>query len=369
MKKNLTLTALSIVIITSISGCATKAERRVASGGIDYVNLPAPATTKVPAELSTPETAPDYTIPTVPVSNTPFIGKNLPVVSPALVLPLARGTYLTEDLNDTSVIFDKLDSSLAINELVLQQIDGHLNRINVSYSIPDVTSLKVITDWVISYEDSDSAWYNFSADNTEVGRRFELIIEPASHGRSAILTVNLIDLVIASGENIRDTIDPFIKRDFEATLLNGIIQHFASQQIRDDESRIAQIRSGMHSQLGFDANGDSAFVVDGNYDVTWPKFQLVLRKLGFNVKDLDKSTGLLFVNYQGVDESWIKGLFGDSDELPLEKQDYRILVKSLASDKTSVTFMDEQSNPLTPVKVSELYPAFADILSQKELDI
>ena len=369
MKKNLTLTALSVVIITALTGCASKAERRVASGSIDYVNLPAPSTTQIPAELSAPETAPDYIIPTVPAPETQLYGKDLPVVSPALVLPLARGTYLTEDLTETSVIFDKLDSSLAIEQLILAQIDGHFERINVAYSTPDPAVLRLITDWIVTYEDSDSAWYNFSADNTEVGRRFELIIEPASHGRSGILTVNLTDLVVANGENISDTIDPFVKRDFEATLLNGVIQRFAAQQMLDDERRIAQIRSGMNSQLGFDANGDSAFVVDANYDITWPKLQLVLRKLGFNVKDLDKSTGLLFVNYQGIDESWIKGLFGSSDELPIEKKDYRILVKSLASDKTAVTFMDEQSNPLTPVKVSELYPAFAEILSQNELDI
>ncbi len=369
MNKNLTLTALSVVIISVLTGCASKEERRIASGGVDYVNLPSPATTNVPADLSTPETAPDYIIPAVPSPEKALYGKSLPVVSPSLVLPLARGTYLTEDLTDTSVIFDKLDSNLSINDLVLQQISGHLARINVDYSIPDPSALRLVTDWIVSYEDADSAWYDFSEDNTEVGRRFELIVEPAGHGRSATLTVNLLDLVIANGDNISDAINPFIKRDFEATMLNGIIQHFASQQMIEDERRIAEIRSGMNSQLGFDAKGDSAFIIDANYDITWPKFQLVLRKLGFNVKDLDKSTGLLFVNYQGIEQSWIKGLFGSDDEFSLEKKDYRILVKSLTSNKTSVTFMDEQSNPLTPVKVSELYPAFAEILSQNELDI
>ena len=99
-------------------------------------------------------------------------------------------------------------------------------------------------------------------------------------------------------------------------------------------------------------------------DVIIPKNSII-----FQSEDLDKSTGLLFVNYQGIEQSWIKGLFGSDDEFSLEKKDYRILVKSLTSNKTSVTFMDEQSNPLTPVKVSELYPAFAEILSQNELDI
>ncbi|HCF79747.1 MAG TPA: outer membrane assembly protein BamC [Glaciecola sp.] len=366
MNKSLIVTALSVCLL---SGCASKVERRIASGSTDYATLPKITTTKVPPELQQPIVAPDYAIPQLAANPAAVYGRDLPVVSPSLVLPLARGTYITEDLTDTSVIFDKLDTDLSVEELVMLHIDAHLNRAGIAYTKPNPAKQRIVTDWIVSFEDADAAWYEFTTPSTEVGRRFELLINPAPHGRSATLTVNLIDLVVSNGTDISETIDPFTKRDFEAQMINAVIQQFASQQIIDDENRIAQIRSGINSELGFDANGDSAIIINAQYDITWPKFQLVLRKLGFDVKDLDKSTGLLFVKYQGLDESWIKGLFGSTRELPLEKTDYRILIKKLTDEKSSVTFMDDQSKSLTPLLVSDLYPAFAEVLGQNELDI
>lgn len=366
MNKSLIVTAISVCLL---SGCASKVERRLASGSTDYVTLPKITTTKVPAELQQPVVAPDYAIPQLETNPDAIYGRKLPVVSPSLVLPLARGTYITEDLTDTSVIFDKLDTDLLVEELVMLHIDAHLSRAGIAYTQPEPSVQRIVTDWIVTYEDADSSWYDLTTLSTEVGRRFELLINPAAHGRSATLTVNLIDLVVADGVDVSESIDPFTKRDFEAEMINSVIQQFASQQIQDDENRIAQIRSGINSELGFDTNGDSAIIINAQYDITWPKFQLVLRKLGFDVKDLDKSTGLLFVKYQGLDESWIKGLFGSTKELPLEKTDYRILIKKLTDEKSSVTFMDEQSNSLTPLLVSDLYPAFAEVLGQNELDI
>ncbi len=366
MNKSLIVTALSVCLL---SGCASKVERRIASGSTDYATLPNVTTTKVPAELQQPVVAPDYAIPQLETSPDAIYGRKLPVVSPSLVLPLARGTYITEELTDTSVIFDKLDTDLRVEELVMLHIDAHFSRAGIAYTQPELNELRIVTDWIVTYEDADASWYDFTTASTEVGRRFELLINPAAHGRSATLTVNLIDLVVANGADLSETIDPFIKRDFEVQMINAVIQQFASQQIQDDENRIAQIRSGINSELGFDANGDSAIIINAQYDITWPKFQLVLRKLGFDVKDLDKSTGLLFVKYQGLDESWIKGLFGSTKELPLEKTDYRILIKKLTDEKSSVTFMDDQSKSLTPLLVSDIYPAFAEVLGQNELDI
>ena len=34
------------------------------------------------------------------------------------------------------------------------------------------------------------------------------------------------------------------------------------------------------------ADGDAAYIVEAKYDVAWPRMLLVLRKLGFDVKDL-----------------------------------------------------------------------------------
>ena len=102
--------------------------------------------------------------------------------------------------------------------------------------------------------------------------------------------------------------------------------------------------------------------------MVWPRTLLVLRKLGFDVKDLDKSTGLLFVTYNGGDGSWWDGLFSSNQEL-LEKGDYRLKVKAAGENRTSITFMDNESQPFEANQVSDLYSTFAEVMSEDNLDI
>ncbi|MDC0602105.1 outer membrane protein assembly factor BamC, partial [Aliiglaciecola sp.] len=127
--------------------------------------------------------------------------------------------------------------------------------------------------------------------------------------------------------------------------------------------------SGYSMEMGFNADGDPAYVVSGDYDVVWPRLLLVLRKLGFNVKDLDKSNGLLFVNYGGSDSSWWEGWFNkDAKALDLDKTDYRIQVKKQGA-KTSVTLLDNESTPFEVNKVTEIFPAFSEVMASDNLDI
>ena len=121
-------------------------------------------------------------------------------------------------------------------------------------------------------------------------------------------------------------------------------------------------------QMGFDDNGDAAFVIDAMYDIAWPRMQLVLRKLGFDVKDLDKSNGLLFVTYSGKDEKWFEGWFSSDDEFQLDEDDYRLQLREMGN-KTSVTFMNAESEPFQANQVSQLFPLFSDTMSEDDLDI
>ena len=86
------------------------------------------------------------------------------------------------------------------------------------------------------------------------------------------------------------------------------------------------------------------------------------------LEDLDKSNGLLFVTYNGDQGSWWDGLFTSDSEL-LEKGDYRLKVAKAGANRTSVTFMDNESVPFEANQVSDLYSAFAEVMSEDNLDI
>jgi outer membrane protein assembly factor BamC len=122
-------------------------------------------------------------------------------------------------------------------------------------------------------------------------------------------------------------------------------------------------------ELGFDSDGEPAFVVDADYDITWPRLLLVLRKLGFDVKDYDKSNGLLFVKYNGAEDGWWSNIWSsDKNEMDLEPQEYRIKVETLGK-KTSITLLDDESNPFPVNKLTDLFPTFLKTMSADDLDI
>jgi outer membrane protein assembly factor BamC len=202
-----------------------------------------------------------------------------------------------------------------------------------------------------------------------VGKRFSFDLDVKPHGRTAALAVDLLDYkekLTADSEEVTRSKD---ERRSEVEILNQVIEHYEYEVRLADAKRIRQIRQGLTMELGFDKDGESAYVVDAEYDIAWPRLLLVLRKLGFDVKDYDKSTGLLFAKYNGATSSWWSNLWSDDDgELDLDTVDYRFKIDDLGS-KTSITMLDDENQPFPVNKVSDLFPVFSETMSAEDLDI
>jgi outer membrane protein assembly factor BamC len=132
--------------------------------------------------------------------------------------------------------------------------------------------------------------------------------------------------------------------------------------------RIAKIRQGFSTDMGFDADGNPAMIVDAEYENTWPRLLLVLRKMGFDVKDLDQSTGLLFVQYNGSESSWWSSMFSSEGKLAIEKDEYRLKIGDVGA-RTAVTFMDKESKPFNAKQIAKIFTLFKENMGNENLDI
>ena len=90
--------------------------------------------------------------------------------------------------------------------------------------------------------------------------------------------------------------------------------------------------------------------------------------MGFDVKDLDQSTGLLFVQYTGPEQAWWGNLFGASKGLQIDKEDYRLKVSDVG-EKTAVTFMNGESTPFDTKLITEVFAPFKEYMGTENLDI
>jgi outer membrane protein assembly factor BamC len=366
-------TVLTITVITAImfSACSSLEEREVASGSFDYVKEQPGRKINIPDDVDSPKFNDAYKLPELG-GNAPLnaTGKDLSVMSPPLVLAVVAGSHIEEGSKNAIVWFDQIDDSLPLDTAVWNSLIRFLETEGIGVELFDKDNQRLITDWMVIDESKDNNWYSWSKSERTVGQRFEFTLDKKPHGRTAGLSVELIGyeerLNAQSKEVVTKAKD---KRRNEVDVLNRVVKNYEFETKVADVKRFRQIRQGLQMDLGFDNDGEPAFVVDADYEITWPRLLLVLRKLGFDVKDYDKSNGLLFVKYNGAEDGWWSNIWSsDKNEMNLDTEEYRLKVVGVGS-KTSITLFDDESNPFPVNKLTDLYPTFSKTMSADDLDI
>lgn len=366
MKFNHCAIVLSVAIFCT--ACSSVATRKIASGNFDYLKLESGEMIIVPDDLDTPSFSRDYLLPDIGENApTDLVGKNLNIESPSLVIPMVSGSYIEEGSKQASIKFDQIDDSEPLSNTIWDVLIGYLESNNVAVDTFDPDTGVLVSDWMLETEEVESKWYSLSEPDVEIGRRFEFKLDVAPHGRTAELNVGLTDYLKTVNDEVVASLENTQPRSEEVNVLNKIVSFYDNELGLKITKFRAQIRRGLATEMGFNADGDPAFLVNEIYDVAWPRLLLVLRNLGFDVKDLDKSNGLMFVTYNGPGGGWWSNLFASGERL-LDSGDYRLKVNDQGA-KTAITFMTDASEPFEVNEVTELYKPFSEIMSKDNLDI
>ena len=85
------------IAVSVLSACSSLEERQIASGNFEYTKQQPGKDIQVPADVDRPNFSQAYKLPALD-EDAPrnFIGKDLKVVSPALVLPLVTGSHVDD---------------------------------------------------------------------------------------------------------------------------------------------------------------------------------------------------------------------------------------------------------------------------------
>ncbi len=362
------MVGLSLVVF-AMTGCAGKEEREIASGSFKYLEAAQQKSLDVPEDLDSPNYSQRYILPDVG-ENAPkeLKGKKLKVLPPSLILPLVAGTNVEEGSEDAKVLFDQINDNEPLQKTVWDTVLTYLEKSNVGVEKFEKDNNILVTDWVTETREVPSSWYDFTGSTVSEKKKFKFTMTLAPHGRTAALKTELIEFINVDGQPAMSQVDLISKRTAESGFLNSVIAEYDFGIRLATTQRIAKIRQGFNTEMGFDSDGNPAFMVDAVFENTWPRLLLVLRKMGFDVKDLDQSTGLLFVQYNGIERSWWSGMFGSEEELEIEKDEYRLQLEDVG-EKTSVTFMDNESKPFDAKRITKLFAPFKEYMGNEDLDI
>jgi len=368
--KKSTLMKVAVITATLLTACSSLEEREIASGSFDYIKEQPGQKIKIPEDVDKPKFDDAYKLPDLG-EDAPLtaMGKKLSVLSPSLVLPVVAGSHIEEGSKNATVWFDQVDDSLPLDTAIWNSLIRFLETEGIGIEMFDKDKQRLVTDWMVMDESQNNKWYSWSKSERTVGQRFEFTLNKKPHGRSAALSVELVEYKEKLDPQSNEILKAKDKRRNEVDVLNMVVKNYEFETQVANVKRYRQIREGLPMELGFDSDGESAFVVDADYDITWPRLLLVLRKLGFDVKDYDKSNGLLFVKYNGSEDGWWSNIWSsDKNEFDLATEEYRIKVAAVGK-KTSVTLLDDESKPFPAKKLTGLFPTFEKTMSADDLDI
>lgn len=359
-----------VALVSLLAACSSVEERELASGSFEYTQETPGQRINIPEGIDSPKFSESYKLPELgAAAPTDTLGKELSVLSPSLVLPVVAGSHIDEGSRVARVWFDQMDDDEPLEVSIWNQLISFVEEQGYGIQELDKENLRLVTDWIVYDASLESSWYTIYGSERVVSKRFEFKIDKKPHGRTASLSANLVAYKEKLTPESPEILVPKDQRRFEVNVLNEVVAHYEFNTRVQSVKRFRQIRQGLQTELGFDADGEPAFIVDADYDIAWPRLLLVLKKLGFDVKDLDKSSGMLFTSYSDGEGSWWSNIWSsESGELPLDEDEYRIKVLDIGN-KTSITFMDEESQPFAVNKLTDLFQPFSENMSDDNLDI
>ncbi|MFI3245591.1 MAG: outer membrane protein assembly factor BamC [Ferrimonas sp.] len=347
--------------IFALVGCSTPLERRQASGDFSYQQASANQGLVIPSQLQQPAYNTEFRIPEPAASvDATLVGQRLDIRPPLQILALAEGSRVQEGADNITVLIESNDDRDLAND-INQAILGYLAERDIA--VLTNANGQIVTNWLEYSEVIDSSWWKDQIYTVRQRYQFDTQVQP--HQRTAAVTIQVIDhQEHLNGTNENLVLTDADKRRYAIDMLNGAISYLNFE--RNKRAALQELRNseGFRSELGFDAQDNPAFVTSASFDQVWMRMEKLLPAMGFDVRDMDRQLGTLFVVYQPESGFW-QNLWGKSDALPLAEGAYQVRVQPLGNG-SSITFMDNNAVPLPASQVTEISNSFRELV-QKEL--
>ncbi len=347
--------------VLALAGCSTPLERRQAGGGFDYLEQGTASPLVVPAGLETPRMSTEFAIPELGDQADPeLVGPRLDVRPPLQVLPLAEGTRIQSGTDTVTVLIESNDDGVELAEEINQTLLGFLAQRGIG--VAEAGGGVITTDWIEKSEVVERSWWRDTEYQLRQRYRFDTVVK--DHGRTGSIEITLLD-----HEEGLDGIDESLvltdadRRRYAIDMLNSAIAYMAvERKAREAANQIANGR-GLTTELGRDPDNNAAFIADGAFDQVWSRMGKVLPALGFEIRDLDKTLATYYVEFDSSGGFW-SSLWGGSDSLDLEEGSYQVKLSGMGQ-RTAITLMDSEAEPLPEDQISEIYRTFEQAMSKE----
>lgn len=354
--------AAAIAAVSALTACSVGPKEK-ASGDFDYAEMNQPQALSIPGELHDPQQNSNYQVPADQEYQGP-VGEQVNILSPRLIRPVALGSRVLENEQKSTVYFDVVDGmGRSVSDFVWQAAEQVLKRHQLQWrQVDDNTWLTEPSSEQQELEVEDSSFWDFSDTETrqlERSYRFQLSQDPAPHGRTTSLTIDLKGAEQSIDGN-NQTMPQLLQENIEVSLLNNIISEVNRLQQKGVLNQGNQL---VPLSLAENSKQQPAFIIGMRFDNAWPLAGLALDEIGLVVDDLNREAGTYFVEYSEPDSGFLFMGGDDYEALPIEEGEYEVRLEEF-NDETSMTVLKD-GNLVTTQWLQSIEEAFAQALQEQ----
>lgn len=258
---------------------------------------------QVPIGLSQPARPGKYDIPE---SKTRHV--NPDERSPALVLATAVSSRVEEGDKAVRVWFDRNELTGELLPFLEKMLQAQFVEQGVELSKDD-SGLVYTTGW-ISRSDESGFWL-WSSEEKQAQARFRIVIEPRPHGRSASMTVEMLEHEYFTPEAKLSVVSA---QRQEVALLNQIIDRIGKEEILIASANKSKAPD-VSLEPGLDAQGNAALLTSQSIDVAWSQLEVLFAELNLEVTDRNRSAFTYYLAYEKPEQGFWSDIWGGATNL------------------------------------------------------
>ncbi|WNO60804.1 outer membrane protein assembly factor BamC [Rheinheimera sp. MMS21-TC3] len=315
---------------------------------------------KIPTGLQQPAKPGQFDIPTTKATVSHVSEK-----PPVLVLATAASSRVEEGEKQAKVRFDRTDVSGDLVDFLQRMIQVKFAEQNIALTAVDDENLIFTTDWISSYQE-DGFWL-WSSTNLVDRARFTIILDPKPHGRSANLSVKMLEYEYF---NTKAKLTANDSHREETALLNSIIDRIGKEEIvlaQLNRNKVPEV----NLEPGLDGAGNAVLITPQKIDITWSQLETLFEALNLEVTDRDRSKHTYFLRYIKPTAGLWSTFWGSKTlaELPLSDNEEYQLVLAKYNTGTAITLNDKAGNALSPEMILSIYQPFVEAIQKTKVEL
>ncbi|MBV2131035.1 outer membrane protein assembly factor BamC [Rheinheimera sp. SM2107] len=317
-------------------------------------------TLDIPADLATPRQPGKYDIPQSDMA----VG-DVAETSPVLVLATASSSRITDESEKLArVMFERNDLTGDLIPFLQTQLTNYFSAQDIQIKATDDANLNFETGWIKRYR-SEGFWLWQDEQQLDEAR-YTISIEPRPHGRTAIMSVSLLEHRFFDKQA---QLTKAAARDSEVKLLNSLINQVAVSEIETavaNRDRVPEV----DLEPGLNSAGEPAFITPQSIDVTWSQLEPVFEQLNFTVNDINRSAFTYYVSYSKPGRGMWATMMGREAPpvLPIADSDYQIVLQRSA-EGTVINLLTKEGKPLAADVIVAAYDPFVAAIRAAKVEL